>query len=150
MPSMNRSSEMRLDTPFPSSSGANLDWLKQGGANITDCSECELTSDRASTMASYARLVKRTAEEYQVPFRTLATDTKPRRHLVAATECLLHVSIRRSSNSSLARVKYPRLDPLEVCMGASSQGRFCIRSRPGYQRQHSCLPRPSASSGYAS
>lgn len=48
-------------------------------------------------------------------FRTLATDTKPRRRLVAATECLLHVSIRRSSNSSLARVKYPRLDVLEIC-----------------------------------
>jgi hypothetical protein len=42
------------------------------------------------TDSDEARLVKRTAEECHVPFRTLATDTKPRRRLVAAMECLLH------------------------------------------------------------
>jgi hypothetical protein len=63
----------------------------------------------------YAWLVKRTAEEYHVPFRTLAIDTKPRRRLVVATECLLHVSIRRCNNSRLARVEYYYLDLLTIC-----------------------------------
>jgi hypothetical protein len=74
-------------------------------------------------------------------FAPLATDTKPRRRLVAAMEC--------RSNSSLARVEYHHLDLLKICtwpwsiefyyvtlasMSASWQGRFCIRPRQGCQR----------------
>jgi hypothetical protein len=168
---MNRSSEMRDGYSLSRLAPEPNLGLKQGVANTADYSECELRSDGASTMASYARLVKRTAEECHVPFHTLATDTKPLRRLVVATECLIDVSIRRSSNSSLARVKYPPPRPIGYMylalaytvllrtlagMSASSQGRFCIRSCSGYQRQRSCnpllsrLPRQSASSDYAS
>ena len=137
----------------------------KGAANTADCAECELSSDGVS----YARLVKRTAEECHVPFRHRYQATSPpscRNEMPSPCSPFVVVAIQ-----ARPVVEHHHLDLLKIChfglayrvilrtlpsMSASSQRRFCIRSRQGYQRLHSCNPllpcllRQSASSDYAS